>query len=105
MKCDGLLETINVYPSGSAVNAALTPIAVPPPGRLSTTTDCPSFDAISGAIRRATTSFGEPGVNGAMILIGRSGKVCAGAGAESPIRHAQTSAAERFRDALLRPFT
>src|SRR4051794_12136858 len=83
MKCVGLLEIISVQPSGSAAIAALTPIEVPPPGRLSITTDCPSLADMCGAIRRATTSFGEPGVNGAMILIGRSGKFSAQAAAET----------------------
>ena len=73
MKCVGLLETSNVRPSGSAVIAALTPMVVPPPGRLSTTTDWPRRMPSGVAIRRATTSLGEPGVNGAMMRIVRSG--------------------------------
>jgi hypothetical protein len=41
---------------------ALTPIEVPPPGRLSTTTVCPSRADSGGAIMRASTSLGEPAV-------------------------------------------
>ncbi len=68
-------------------------------GRLSTTTDWPSCAAMGVAISRATTSLGEPGVNGAMILIGRSGKVCADAGAAST--PANTSAATSIRTAVI----
>src|SRR5258708_34114307 len=98
MKWVGLLETNSVVPSGSALITAFTPIEVPPPGRLSITTDCPSCTDIGGAIRRATTSLGEPGVNGAMILIGRSGKACAAAGTGNAAQPAQISAASNARN-------
>ena len=109
MKCVGLLETSSVRPSGSAVIAALTPIVVPPPGRLSTTTDCPRRMPSGVAIRRATTSLGEPGVNGAMMLIVRSGVGWARAGsadANTP-RHASQTAVIRswvFRSVIVGHF-
>ena len=49
------------------------PMVVPAPGRFSTTTLCLSSVDRCCASSRATTSTGEPGVNGAIILIGRAG--------------------------------
>ncbi len=49
------------------------PMVVPAPGRFSTTTLWPSCADRCCARSRATTSTGEPGVNGAIILIGRDG--------------------------------
>ena len=49
------------------------PMVVPAPGRFSTTTLCLSWVERCCASSRATTSTGEPGVNGAIIRIGRAG--------------------------------
>ncbi len=46
---------------------------VPAPGRFSITTGWPSRVVMSCVIRRASTSFGEPGVNGTTSLIGFDG--------------------------------
>src|SRR5256885_3075686 len=47
------------------------PMVRAPPGRLSTTTDCPSWRASSGATRRATLSVALPGACGTTKRIGR----------------------------------
>src|SRR3954469_1151394 len=49
------------------------PMVSAPPGRLSTTTDCPSWRASSGATRRVTLSVALPAACGTTKRIGRSG--------------------------------
>src|SRR3954451_13482774 len=55
------------------------PMVVPAPDRFSTTTLWGSAVESCWARRRATTSTGEPAVNGAIILIGRTGYLSASA--------------------------
>src|SRR3954451_22745283 len=62
------LESSSGYPSGGDIANTLVPIDVPPPGLLSMMKGWPSRDCRSCATSRASTSFGEPGVYGAMIL-------------------------------------
>src|ERR1700680_2223758 len=50
---------------------------VPAPGRLSTTTCCPSCSERLRATMRASTSGALPGVEGATRVIGREGESCA----------------------------
>src|SRR5262245_41587127 len=73
--------------------AATVPITAPAPGRLSTITCCPQFSLIFWATMRARISVEVPGVNCAMMRIGRvgysGGAATSAAGSDSPMQKAE----------------
>src|SRR5688572_10868641 len=81
-----------VCPSGGDFAAASSPIVEEPPGRFSTTTDCPRSSLNRGASMRNTTSVEPPGAYGTMIRTGRVGKFCASvtAGQKNRVANAAT---------------
>src|SRR6185369_15055430 len=74
MTCDGDPPRNSVWPSGLACATALAPIAVPAPGRFSTTTGRPSVSLIPSATVRASRSAGPPAAYGLINVMVRSGK-------------------------------
>src|SRR5437870_11589946 len=73
-----LLEARNsVYPSGGALATAAAPIDPAAPGRLSTTTGCPSSSPRAGASVRAMMSVAPPGAKPTTSRIGFVGYACA----------------------------
>src|SRR5215831_4729185 len=71
------------------------PSAPPAPARFSTTTDCLSSRESASATGRATVSATPPGGNGTIIVIGRSGHVCACA-AVTTAAASEASSSERI---------
>src|SRR6185369_14656553 len=86
---------------GSALAAAVVPITVPAPGRVSTTMVCPKLSVSLLPTTRLRMSAEPPGANGTMILIGLSGYLsaagCAWAPAVNVTRPAPTAQARRIR--------
>src|SRR6185436_3501414 len=75
-----MLLAPHVWPSGGDLAARSRPIVEEPPGRFSTTTDCPRSSVNRGERMRNTTSVEPPGAYGTMMRTTRVGKFCAAAG-------------------------
>src|SRR5262245_53265659 len=92
----------SVWPSGSAVARALTPIVWPAPGRLSTTTVWPSRADSCSATIRATTSGELPAADATISLTGLLGYAAAGsfAAADPAQPSTETRAAARNMDSV-----
>src|SRR5262249_5149316 len=69
-----------VWPSGSALATALTPIAPPPPGLLPMMMGCPTLAETSSNTVRGKRSVALPGENGTITCPRLVGHACACAG-------------------------
>ena len=67
-------------------------MVLPAPVTFSTTIGWPSISRMRSLINRASVSGGPPAVVGAMMVIGRDGKLCAAAPPVSPAKAATTIA-------------
>ena len=85
-----------VVPSGAARATRPVPRLPPAPATFSTTIGWPSAARIGSAMMRAMVSDGPPAGNGAMMVMGREGKVCAAASPMLASAPANTMAATSF---------
>src|SRR5262245_43082861 len=83
-----MLEMTSVYPSGSAAAPACAPTAPPAPPRFSMKNCCRKAVERWSAMMRPSVSAAPPAANGAMILTGRFGQLCACAGVSRRNRRA-----------------